>query len=305
MNEEQLDDLILQSLEHELGGIKVYEKAVECAVNSDLKEEWGKYLEQTRTHVQILETVCAAFGLDPRREALSRGIVRTIGSALLEAMQVALDTGDSVAAELVACEAVVLAETKDHLDWELLGKCAKQLSGERRTHLEQACDKVEDEEDEHLYHTRGWCRELWLKSLGLSPVLPPPEEEHDVKTAIGAARAEQASNRARSRATDKGGHTMAARSRASRKSASTKTKARKSTGRAKTTTRKSATKTSRKASGAKTLAQRKVKKAMTERKAGKLKSGRSGKKVTSRKQAIAIGLSEARKRGAKIPKKKK
>jgi hypothetical protein len=51
-------------------------------------------------------------------------------------------------------------------------------------------------------------------------------------------------------------------------------------------------------------AQKKVKKAMHERKHGTLKSGRSGKKVTSRKQAIAIGLSEARKRGEKVPKKK-
>jgi hypothetical protein len=51
-------------------------------------------------------------------------------------------------------------------------------------------------------------------------------------------------------------------------------------------------------------AQKKVKKVMHEKKKGKLKSGRSGKKVTSRKQAIAIGLSEARKAGAKVPKKK-
>jgi hypothetical protein len=51
------------------------------------------------------------------------------------------------------------------------------------------------------------------------------------------------------------------------------------------------------------LAEKKVEKAMHERKRGKLRSGRSGKKVTSRKQAIAIGLSEARKRGAKVPKK--
>jgi len=48
----------------------------------------------------------------------------------------------------------------------------------------------------------------------------------------------------------------------------------------------------------------KVEKVMKEKKAGTLKSGRSGKKVTSRKQAIAIGLSEARKEGAKVPKKK-
>jgi hypothetical protein len=51
-------------------------------------------------------------------------------------------------------------------------------------------------------------------------------------------------------------------------------------------------------------AQSKVKKAMEERKQGTLKSGRSGKKVTSRKQAIAIGLSEARKAGAKVPRRK-
>jgi hypothetical protein len=52
-------------------------------------------------------------------------------------------------------------------------------------------------------------------------------------------------------------------------------------------------------------AQQKVKRAMHERKRGKLKSGRSGKKVTSRKQAIAIGLSEARRAGAKVPRKKR
>ncbi|HEV8506285.1 MAG TPA: DUF6496 domain-containing protein [Chitinophagaceae bacterium] len=51
-------------------------------------------------------------------------------------------------------------------------------------------------------------------------------------------------------------------------------------------------------------AQSKVKRAMHEKKAGTLKSGRSGKKVKSRKQAIAIGLSEARKSGARVPKKK-
>jgi hypothetical protein len=49
----------------------------------------------------------------------------------------------------------------------------------------------------------------------------------------------------------------------------------------------------------------KVHRAMKERKQGKLKSGKSGKKVKSRKQAIAIGLSEARKKGAKVPKKRK
>jgi hypothetical protein len=51
-------------------------------------------------------------------------------------------------------------------------------------------------------------------------------------------------------------------------------------------------------------AQQKVERAMRERKEGTLRSGRSGKRVTSRKQAIAIGLSEARKAGAKVPRKR-
>ncbi len=51
-------------------------------------------------------------------------------------------------------------------------------------------------------------------------------------------------------------------------------------------------------------AQEKVKKSVEEMKKGELKSGKSGKKVTSQKQAVAIGLSEARKAGAKVPKKK-
>jgi hypothetical protein len=52
-------------------------------------------------------------------------------------------------------------------------------------------------------------------------------------------------------------------------------------------------------------ASRKVRQVMRERKRGTLRSGRSGKKVTSRKQAIAIGLSEARRSGAKVPRKRK
>ena len=52
-------------------------------------------------------------------------------------------------------------------------------------------------------------------------------------------------------------------------------------------------------------AQKKVRKVMRERKRGTLRSGRSGKKVTSRKQAIAIGLSEARRAGGKVPRRKR
>ena len=187
----QLRELLLQSLEHERGGVILYETAIECAINDDLREEWEKYLGQTENHVEVLTTACEALGLDPDEMTPGRKIVQHNGKSLVVAMKMALAASDAPAAELVACECVVLAETKDHFDWELIGECAKSMEGDAQAALMQAYEAVEDEEDEHLYHTKGWCRELWLKSLGLKAVLPPPEEEKDVKTAKEAAEEEQ------------------------------------------------------------------------------------------------------------------
>lgn len=196
---ERVEELVLESLEQELGGVEVYRSALKCAVNSSLKKEWEKYLEETTTHVETLEEVCKALGLDPKEETTGRSICRHIGRALVEAMQQALDGGDKVAAELVACECVVLAETKDHLNWELMARCAEHLTGPQATALKRASEKIEVQEDRHLYHNKGWCRELWIQSLGMNPVLPPPEESRHVKSAIAAAEAEQSADKMRDR----------------------------------------------------------------------------------------------------------
>jgi hypothetical protein len=197
MNQEQMHELLLQSLEHEKGGIQVYETAIECAINEDLHEEWTKYLEETRNHERILTEVCEALEIDAAQETPGRKIVRSLGQSLVKAMKEAQAGGNPEAAQLVACECVVLAETKDHLDWDLIGECSKKLTGEKGKALKEAHEEVEDQEDEHLYHTRGWCRELWIESLGMKAVLPPPEERKHVKTAIGAARAEQQRTRSK------------------------------------------------------------------------------------------------------------
>jgi hypothetical protein len=199
MNTERMNKLILESLEHEMGGVKIYAAALECAVHPELKDEWQNYLDQTRTHVTALQRVCKALGLDATQETPGRQVVRGVGEALVQAMKRARAVGDPAAAQIVAAECVVLAETKDHMDWELIGKCAEHADVGRTVAeaLKRAYDEIEDQEDEHLYHTKGWCRELWIQSLGLSAVLPPPEEKRHVKTAIGAARAEQAADRER------------------------------------------------------------------------------------------------------------
>lgn len=187
----QLKELLLQSLEHEKGGVLIYRTALECVVNDDLRKEWDEYLKQTEKHVVVLTAVCESLGLDPGERTPGCLVVQHVGKSLVQAMKMALSAGNIEAAELVACECVVLAETKDHADWELIGAYAKAFDDANGEALRAAYEEIEDEEDEHLYHTKGWCRELWLMSLGISATLPPPEEKRDVKTAVDADRAKK------------------------------------------------------------------------------------------------------------------
>jgi len=191
MKDSQVDELLYQALETEIGGVQVYTKALECAINEDLRKEWEKYLGETETHVEIVSEIFSQLGLDPGIESHGRKVVRFKGESLVKAMDMALAAGDETAAQLVAAECVVEAETKDHANWELIGKVAESSTGDRKKVLTEAYEKVEEEEDMHLYHTMGWTRELWIESLGMPAVLPPPEEEKKVTTAIGASRAEQ------------------------------------------------------------------------------------------------------------------
>lgn len=191
MNDQQVQELLYQALETEMGGEEIYKTAIKCAQNPELAEEWEKYREETKNHHQVLLKVFSELSLDPKKMTPGREIVRHIGESLVEAMKQARK-GDKEAAEIVAAECVVLAETKDHENWQLISTVAEKASGKLAKALTRASEQVEDQEDEHLYHTKGWGRELWLQSLGLPAVIPPPEEEKSVKTAIGAARAEQA-----------------------------------------------------------------------------------------------------------------
>lgn len=193
MNEEHVHELLYQALETELGGVQIYATSVECAVNEDAREEWTKYGEETSRHVEIVQEIFAKIGLDPSVETPGRAVVRHMGESLVAAMRMALESGPPEAAELVAAECIVMAETKDHQNWELIGRLIEdgKLSKKYKDALQPAYEEVESQEDEHLYHTMGWSRELWIGWLGMPAVLPPPEEVKHVETAIGAARAEQ------------------------------------------------------------------------------------------------------------------
>jgi hypothetical protein len=158
-------DLLYQTLESEMSGVRVYATALGCVQDEQLRAEWEKHLKQTSAHVEIVRKLLADRGLDPHRESVGRQIVRHIGNALVDAMQMALRSRANGAAEIVAAECVLVAETKDHANWSLIG----QLFGNRfaeRDALGAAYERVEPEEEEHLARARVWARELWLAAIG-------------------------------------------------------------------------------------------------------------------------------------------
>jgi hypothetical protein len=177
----------------ERGGVAVYETAIRCAQLEELEEEWKKYLDETEEHIRVYTQVMLALDVDVTREDWPAvAIVQKQASSLVGLMNAALAAGDADAAQIVAAECIVAAESKCHLNWELVGELGKKMKGEAGDAVRKAYDAVHEQENEHLYHTTGWARELWIQRLGMKAVLPPPEEERHVKTAIGAEKAKNA-----------------------------------------------------------------------------------------------------------------
>ena len=151
--------------------MQIYQTAIRCAINEDLRRS-GEVPGGDSASVRIVTV--SALGFDPDVETPGRAVVRFKGHSLVQSMEMALADAKPAAAQLVAAEAVVEAETKDHANWELMGKVAEKATGKMASVLLDAYEQVEEEEDQHLYHTMGWARELWIEFLGLPAVLPPP-----------------------------------------------------------------------------------------------------------------------------------
>lgn len=195
MNPRQVEALLYQALETELGGEQIYTAALKAATHKDLVKEWTEYLSQTREHQQHLLGVFRALGLDAKAAHPSRELIKAKGELMVSGILRAIELLDADAAQIFAGECVTEAETKDHLNWSLLDHVSKHGSSPYKLALAEPVSKVLIEEAHHLFHTQGWTRELWLKNLGFPAALPPPEEVKSVDTQIGAGRAEQQRDR--------------------------------------------------------------------------------------------------------------
>ena len=170
-----LMDLLSEFLAVEQGGQELYEKALELVFDSEVKTKFREFLKQTMTHQKVLTEIIGKLGGNRRAQSHTAKIATTKAQALLRTMG---DPGLSRDQnQLNAMENIVLAETKDHADWELLGKIVRQTTDNRlREVLAPAAKNVEQEEDEHLNWTRKKLGELQMAALSQNR---RPDESHN------------------------------------------------------------------------------------------------------------------------------
>ena len=186
--------LIYQMLETERGGIQVYQTAIRCAQNDDLKEEWEKYLEQTQNHERILlRRLRRRSASTPSKETPGRKVVRTHRRVPGEGHGDGPDRARRRRRSSWRRMRGAAPRPRTTSTGSSSASAPRSSTGRRSKALKEAHEEVEDQEDEHLYHTTGLgAASSGFSRSGMPAVLPPPEEEKDVKTAIGAARAKQA-----------------------------------------------------------------------------------------------------------------
>lgn len=165
ISHETLMDKLSEFLAVERGGIKLYQMALQVVRDPEVSKKFREFYEQTRKHETILLRVIGELGGNPEHMSAGAKLAEEKGKALLKTMA-DTDGMTSRGAEINAIENIILAETKDHADWEMLGKVARRSDNENiRKVLKPAVSEVEPEEDEHLNWTKKQMARLEFESL--------------------------------------------------------------------------------------------------------------------------------------------
>jgi hypothetical protein len=146
-----LADVLSSMLTHERCGVHLYRSVATRAVGSSLRERFEAFGGETLRHVELLEELITSAGGNPGYVSPSARATEARASKLLESTFLLAGSIDPVTAELGLVEAVFLAETIDHANWQTMARLRDALpQGDLRAAVERAVAEVEPQEDEHL-----------------------------------------------------------------------------------------------------------------------------------------------------------
>jgi rubrerythrin len=162
---DELMDKLNEFLTVERGGVKLYEAALRHVHDREVKEKYQEFLRQTHRHEEILTEIIEKLGGKPAHMSAGAKVAKQKADALLKTMSETAGLS-SAEAEINAIENIVIAETKDHADWELLGHIAHRAEDSHLSRLlKPAVSEVEGQEDEHLSFSKKKMGELALQGL--------------------------------------------------------------------------------------------------------------------------------------------
>jgi len=157
-------DLMSGVLTHERCGTHLYRSVARRSNNPMLRQKYEEFGAETLHHVEILERLIGDMGGDPNYVSPMARVVEATDSRLLEATFLISGGLDPMTAEMAMLDAVFIAESIDHANWQMLAQLIASLPDSTlRNVLQQAVDEVEAQEDEHL----GWARETKTRLVKL------------------------------------------------------------------------------------------------------------------------------------------
>src|SRR4051812_9001273 len=160
-------DLLSACVAHERCGAHLYRSVAGRTADAELRGQYEHFGEETREHVAKLEQLIAAAGGDPQYVSASARATEKAGAGLLESTYLLGGSIDPMTAELVMLEAVMLAEAKDHGNWELLAQLSAAMpDGQLRRPMQSITADVLAQEEEHYTWARDTRLGLLLRLAG-------------------------------------------------------------------------------------------------------------------------------------------
>ncbi len=174
MQQQVLMDKLSEFLMVEQGGLQLYRVAAARCAMPNIKQRYEEFGEQTARHRQVLVQLIQALGGDPNYVSPTARLAQVKATKLIESSMIV----DGLAPEEIMAndlENVLLAETKCHLDWELVSQLAEQVTDAKmKQALQQAVPEVEDQEDQHVEWARQTLSQMALEMVQKGPA-PSPE----------------------------------------------------------------------------------------------------------------------------------
>jgi rubrerythrin len=168
LNPPFIADFLSMALAHEQCGRHLYNAVSAQTANPILQRRYQEFGRETTEHIGILQELITTLGGDPGYVSPSARATEKLDAGAVEATFVLDGSIDIMTKELLMLDAVLLAETVDHGNWELIEELGEKLEGPAQEAVQAACAKVRPQEDDHV----KWAHQMRKRMVMMQATRP-------------------------------------------------------------------------------------------------------------------------------------